>query len=347
MTVQAAAAHRPLAITHPQASAESYPDRDSLFEPAPRIGMPAAGPVSAPKVGPSLPGLCSARPRAVLPSVALELRNETTGSRTVALWRTKDVREATAKSNPALRVIDATKVFRPGTVFLGFGIPNVFLGMVRDNDAANVAAQSAWRAPVKMRENHRTVQSGFFIVPHKLAAEAIAVVLGKAIEAQGRRDVTCVAANTRILAEAGFTVDGKPLHFTWPADLLKAFLSGKVKCKLPGQTESRPVHFDIVRTTPRGLDDFLREVSWAVKTSGCRHAPAPLKSSVRTLRPWPRTRGGSRGYSCSRHRCRLTAREHRWTQIRHAIQPAIASWRGYAQPLGSASNQDCDVPRQY
>ena len=155
-------------------------------------------------------------------------RNETWGSHTHTVWWTQTVKEEEAITFPGLMTIDANQVFRPGSVFFGFGLPNVYMALVGDNKTAKVDAKSLYRDATKITENNGRVQSGFFIVPRDLSHDAVTAVVRAAHEAQGCRNITCVLTNTQILSSAGFTINGKCPLTTWPSDLLRNLLTGVV-----------------------------------------------------------------------------------------------------------------------
>ena len=272
MSITAANVHRSQPFLAPPASAAptlgSSP-QDSLDTAHwPRVQSTA---VSLPSSTPVAPALSGGKPSALL--VNAHLRLETWGSHTQKVWWTHTVKEQEAITRPGLMTVDATEIFRPGSVVFGFGLPNVYMAVVRDRSATKVDAQSLYRGQTKLVENHGKVQSGFFIVPRNLPQEAMEAVVKAAQAAEGSRNVTCVATNTRILAEAGFTINGKSPRTILPPELLGKALTGTLEFR------GQPVPFDVVRTTPLALGKFIGQVQAALRNTGCRHLSYCLDSA--------------------------------------------------------------------
>lgn len=71
----------------------------------------------------------------------------------------------TAFENKALEVFNSKEVFKAGTVFLGFGVPNVYISKVLDDGAVTLRAKSLWQAPTSAATSKGNVQKGIQIVP--------------------------------------------------------------------------------------------------------------------------------------------------------------------------------------
>jgi hypothetical protein len=71
----------------------------------------------------------------------------------------------TSWANGKLEVYYAHEVFQSGTVFLGFGVPNVYLAKVIDNGVLTLRAKSLWQKPTAADETGGNVQKGVHIVP--------------------------------------------------------------------------------------------------------------------------------------------------------------------------------------
>ena len=175
------------------------------------------------------------------------------------------VSEMPARSIPHLKVVRGGQIFAPGTVFLGFGLPNVFLAEVHDNtDILKVDAKSFRRGPTTLVHTHR-VQSGFFVVPTDLPDEAVAELREAAQELQGSYHTTCAHANSRILAQAHFTIAGDSIVTLMPHDLLRRILLYGM------EYQGKAVDLKYFRTTPLPLARFYDKLCRAELDSGIRH----------------------------------------------------------------------------
>ncbi len=184
------------------------------------------------------------------------------------------IRERRSKSEPDLKIFDLNQLFAKPTPFLGFGIPNVFLGFPHGEGVSKIAAKSLWRGDTHVVDTKGRVQSGVFLVFRDLDPEAIRM-RDIAQRREGSRQPTCVHENCVAMGEMGFTIGGKPISdFYMPMPLLKAIvLNSKngVSTQDGLLFNGKPVAFDLVRTTPKRLENFRRAVDWAVKTTPIRH----------------------------------------------------------------------------
>lgn len=192
------------------------------------------------------------------------------------------ITERLAKSDPHLRVVNLDHIFAEGKLFLGFGRPNVYLGIPNQTEEglgyAKVEAKSLKRADTKVIETHDRVQSGLLIVFKDLTPEQVERILTSATAHQGTRRWTCVNANCRILSDAGFTIGGESLkEYFFPVRLFKDIL--RYGLELDGQ----PVEFDIVKTTPGYLEDIGLSITHAVSTTLCRHGEKACDSVKKKL----------------------------------------------------------------
>lgn len=183
--------------------------------------------------------------------------------------------EAPAVGTPGLKVFPLSSVMNAGTVVLGFGVPNVFLAqVVGKNEVLKVNAKSLKRADTFIEKTNGIVQSGFFLVAKNLGPEIIDEIKNKALEREGTRNLTCVNANAQILSMADFHIvdeDGVKTDlqsYYFPETLLRHVLERGIRWGL----DSIAVEFDIVKTTPYTLNEFVSIVSSAVNGTPFRHA---------------------------------------------------------------------------
>ncbi len=181
-----------------------------------------------------------------------------------------------AKSAPDLRVFRLKDAFAEGSVFLGFGRPNVFLGLPRRGGGfEKFDAKSIKRADSEIVNTRGWAQSGMLF---KLEATPEMIErLHAAAEAHvGERRWTCVNANARVLEDAGFTSGGAPLSgFYFPMALARQLIRHGL------EFEGEPVAFDIVKTTPAYLENFGLSVVKAQFLTLCRHGSRYLEKRLR------------------------------------------------------------------
>src|SRR5271170_415690 len=73
------------------------------------------------------------------------------------------IKEAPAVNNVGLLTVAADEIFTPGTIFMGMGIPNVYLAhVIGPKSVKVVAAKSLYREETKVVESGGRVQSGIF-----------------------------------------------------------------------------------------------------------------------------------------------------------------------------------------
>ncbi len=193
-----------------------------------------------------------------------------------------NVSERTLRSQKIqiIRVKDFLPVNLP---FLGFGVPNVFLAIPHEVESgaglAKVAAKSLYRGDTTVEDTRGLVQSGLAAVFTNLWQAKIDEIYEIAKRHEGSRAPTCVNANCRILAEAGFTIGGESLaNYYFPVPLLRAIL------KYGLEVDGQKVEFEFVRTTPGFLENVGFRINKAVITTFCRHAErscAPIIAKVK------------------------------------------------------------------
>jgi len=176
--------------------------------------------------------------------------------------------EEPAIREAGLKAIRANQIFKAGTFFFGFGLPNVYLAKVDENgDVFKVDAKSVRRQEMKIVDTHGKVQSGILLVPTNLDQEVIATIEKIAKKYEGSMDWTCVRSNCAILGEAGFTVNDKPIsEYYMPHSLLQDILRYGLRFN------NQVVTFDLVKTTGTPLQEYLAAIKSAVLKTPIRHA---------------------------------------------------------------------------
>ncbi len=173
--------------------------------------------------------------------------------------RIKGHEEFPAASDPNLKVVDAAKIFTEDTFFFGFGLPNVYMGRVRDGKFVKYAAKSLFRADSAIETTDGRTQSGFFLVPKSFPPSVLETIIQKVHEHEGERTSTCARSNATILAEAGCKIRGEAddslMGYFFPSSLLRDFLEKGLDCG------GIPIELDLIASTPKALPEFFAEIT--------------------------------------------------------------------------------------
>jgi len=189
-------------------------------------------------------------------------------------YRTEDIspfyKEFPATRTNNIQVIEANKIFKPGTFYIGFGLPNVYLAEVTDSgDFRKVDAKSLKRAPTKIVTTDGRAQSGFLLVPTSIP-ETLREALYRAAKAEeGESRITCARTSSEILHNAGCRLgsgNGSLKEYVFPHTLLMALLENGLTY------ENKALPLKLVRTTPLSLKKFYEKIVEATQTTPIRHA---------------------------------------------------------------------------
>jgi hypothetical protein len=183
-------------------------------------------------------------------------------------------KEGMAEHFPGIKTVDAGMIFKPGTVFLGFGLPNVYTARITENNEVfKFDVKSFHRAPSTIKKSQGIVQSGIFIVLKNAPESALSRVMQEAKKRaqkedhDGERYESCAQGNYDLLTSSGFSIrtfDSKD-PFYLPLNLLEAIIRNGILY------EGQEVEFDIVKTTPLSLSEFLGQINSATKNTAQRH----------------------------------------------------------------------------
>ncbi|MBA3957736.1 MAG: hypothetical protein H0X51_04990 [Parachlamydiaceae bacterium] len=189
-----------------------------------------------------------------------------------------------APSDGSLKTVMASHMFTPGIMAINFGTPNVATLVTEAGEKGSVKtskidAKSLWRDNMTYGDSRGRAQSGLFFVPKNLpegALERFKTAAVKAAEVEvggkkGRKDVTCVNTNCRVLQEAGFSIEGVAMDgVVFPNTLMEHLLFRRVFYTTTDRVKHR-VHFDILNTTNKSLEEFATNVDTAVIGTRLRH----------------------------------------------------------------------------
>jgi hypothetical protein len=188
----------------------------------------------------------------------------------------ENIKEFPATSDASLNTIMASHLFQPNMMAINFGSPNVATFVTEENEDGSVQtikvdAKSLRRAEMSYHPTNGKIQSGVFLVPTNIPEEALNRFKKTAEEMQGRRDITCVNTNCRVLKAAGFSIDGVSMDkIIFPNDLMEYLLYKNV-FYTDLQGNKHKVHFDIINTTNNDIEEYLEKVDTAVIGTRLRH----------------------------------------------------------------------------
>ncbi|CAF2156249.1 unnamed protein product [Rotaria magnacalcarata] len=157
-----------------------------------------------------------------------------------------------------IKLISLDKLFNnKHEVFLGFGIPNVYLTIPNETgDGYNkFAAFMLWRQKSAILDTKGRVQSGFLIRFRNLPQDGLEALRQAMSKHSNSRHVSCAYANACVLSSAGFTCDGYDLSNNYGARSLfqEIFENGL-------EYRGEPVVLDFIRTTRLTLEEHFHEV---------------------------------------------------------------------------------------
>ncbi len=181
-------------------------------------------------------------------------------------------KEADAIHYPGLKTINAAEIFKVGTVFLGFGMPNVYMARIVLDENGEPAlkkfdVKSLHRAESTIVESNGTAQSGYFIVLKNMTEEAVKRVVVAVKERKGHTFPTCAQGNYEALRAAGFSIYAQDpsAHYYLPTSLFQSILANGILF------DGAKVQFDIVKTTPHNLQTYMGMLSNAIIKTPYRH----------------------------------------------------------------------------
>lgn len=157
-----------------------------------------------------------------------------------------------------INLISLDKLFdNKHEVFLGFGLPNVYLTIPNENGDGYVkfAAFMLWRQLSAVLDTKGRVQSGFLIRFRNLPPEALVALRQSMLKHSNHRHVSCAYANACVLDSAEFTSGGTYLsdHFGARSLFQQIFENGL-------EFRDKPLVLDFIRTTRRTLEEHFSAV---------------------------------------------------------------------------------------
>ena len=164
-----------------------------------------------------------------------------------------------------IKLISIEKLFNStNEVFLGFGLPNVYLTIPNEEHDGYVkfAAFMLWRQRSAIVPTKGRVQSGFLIRLRDISKETTEILRRSMETHKNSRNVSCAYANASVLTTAGFTSGGTSLanHFGARALFQQIYEHGL-------EFQGEPVVLDFIRTTCLTLEEHFHQVRLKELTS--------------------------------------------------------------------------------
>ena len=180
-----------------------------------------------------------------------------------------------AASDGSLRTVMASHFLKANTMAINFGTPNVASFLTKEEEGKintyKVDAKSLYRQPSNYHATNGKMQSGIFMVPTDLPEEALKRFEEAAKAMDGSKNITCVNTNCRVLKQAGFSIEGIDLDkVVFPNTFMAHLLFRKV-FYTDSKGHKTQVHFDIINTTSKDLEEYFDEVDLAVIGTRLRH----------------------------------------------------------------------------
>lgn len=176
-----------------------------------------------------------------------------------------DASHVGAVEHDGLQLVPIAEIFaEPDVAFLGFGMPNVYLTIPKnDSDGwEKYAATMFWRQHSHVADTKGRVQGGILVQllnAPDAALEALRVAMGAH---SGKRTITCAFANAKVLHQAGFTSGGKRLdRYVRPMSLARRIWQNGLEFNQV-RVETR-----FIRTTQRSVSDHFAAVMSKESTS--------------------------------------------------------------------------------
>ncbi|MDR3625065.1 MAG: hypothetical protein P4L16_08020 [Chlamydiales bacterium] len=198
------------------------------------------------------------------------------GVKTFEIIKPEMITEFPATNDPTLKTVMASNIFKSGIMAINFGIPNVSTFVTKsEKDGAiqtvKVDAKSLRREAMTYHATNGKIQSGVFLIPSNLPKEALERFEQAAKDLEGRKDITCVNTNCRVLQQAGFSIEGVVMDdVVFPNTFMEHLMFRNVFFTDSSGVKHK-VHFKILNTTEHSLEKFFEDVDTAVVGTRLRH----------------------------------------------------------------------------
>lgn len=185
------------------------------------------------------------------------------------------------QTNTEIKVFKISNIIKNEEVFIGFGKPNVFIGLPNDNNHLKFDAKSIKRKPSEIVDTRDWAQSGLIFKFNNLPKSAVKNLESSAKSFEGSKYWTCVNANCRVLNRAGFTTGGKDFsQFYFPMPMAKNIIKYGI------EFQGKKIEFEIIKTVPNYLESFGLSVVKSQWATFYRHGKRYFKGLSKKYPFW-------------------------------------------------------------
>jgi hypothetical protein len=198
------------------------------------------------------------------------------------------IRDIKVPSHKDLTFFQLDKLLSPDSVFIGFGKPNVYLGIPDQKGGfLKFDAKSLKRAKSKLVDTRNFAQSGLIFRLHiedtegEYSTDDILHSLYESAEKEvGSKNWTCVNSNSKVLNNAGFDLslhNSKLSSFYFPMPLARKLIKDGIFFR------GQKINITVIRTVPSYLENFGLSVIKSQWTTFYRHAVRYTASNAKWL----------------------------------------------------------------
>jgi hypothetical protein len=185
------------------------------------------------------------------------------------------------KTQQEIKIFQLDQVLEKNSVFLGFGKPNVFLGIPYKESYVKFDAKSLKRKKSEITDTKGWAQSGLIFLFKNASNEMIEKLNISSKSFVGSKYWTCVNANCRVLNRAGITSGGKDLsEFYFPMPLARHIIKNGL------EYNGEKIEISIIKTMPNYLESFGVSVVKSQLSTFYRHGKRYFKNLSKKYTIW-------------------------------------------------------------
>ncbi len=191
-----------------------------------------------------------------------KIHSDLHGEKSFYVTKPKYIYKFTSKSHPSITLVKLSDFLKPDLFAIGIGNPHITsFSLEKENDQTytNKFEASAFysKGSCYHQSEQNNIESGVFLLPTNLPPEIFERFHSAIIARKGTRSLTCVNGNCRLLAEAGFSIEGIDLKKVMlPKTFMEHLLFRKV-FYTDSHGKKQQVHFDLLNTSSKTLDQYF------------------------------------------------------------------------------------------
>lgn len=190
-----------------------------------------------------------------------KIHSDLHGEKSFYVINPKQIDTFASHSKPSLTLVKLSDFLKPKLFAIGIGSPHITsFSLEKQNDQTytNKFEASALYLQSRFHQSEQNnIESGVFLLPTNLPPEIFERFHSAIIAREGTRSLTCVNGNCRLLAEAGFSIEGIDLKkVMFPKTFMEHLLFRKV-FYTDSHGKKQQVHFDLLNTSSKTLDQYF------------------------------------------------------------------------------------------